>query len=195
MADLTTLAALKDYLGEDVATSRYDALLTRLVSSASAAFVQETGNPILKATYTAEVYSTRDVSRQGRFLRLRQEPVISVASVTLSGNTLAKRVAVGDGGWYQDGDGIRFEIWPFAATVGAFYGYGDLAVTYDAGYVTVPPDVEQAILEMAATEYHKRDRLGVTARSISGESITYLQYEYSLAVKMTIDNYTREAAA
>ena len=198
MADLTTLSALKGYLGQDESATSGDSLLMRLVSAASAAFISETANPVLRTTYTGETYNSRDVNPQSRYLRLRQAPVESVTSVSLNGSAMTKRVAVGDGGWYQDGDGVRFEVQPGTAAtwpVYGLYGWGDIAVTYIAGFATVPSDVEQAVLEMAATEYRKRDRLGITSRSVQGETISYLQYEYSLAVKMTIDNYSRVSAA
>ena len=80
--DLVSMADVKAYLGGDL-QSNDDAVLSRLISAASAFFVTACARPILSQSYS-EFY---DGKGNGR-LYLRQTPVTGVTSLSIDGVTV-----------------------------------------------------------------------------------------------------------
>jgi hypothetical protein len=132
--DLTTLATAKVWLGipipgsEDTGAS--DALLTRLISSASGVVLSYLGRTSLGATDVVETYD----GFGGDVLVLRQWPVNAIASIEFDGRSDPVPEAVnGASGWRRAQDGA-------ACRQVSFHGFQmpdgrqSVTVTYNAGY-------------------------------------------------------------
>jgi hypothetical protein len=73
-------------------------------------------------------------------------------------------------------------------------GFDNIKVVYNAGYSTIPFDLEQAVLDLIALKYNSRDkdRLGVKSRSIDGQSsIVFITDELLPEIKVVLDMYRK----
>jgi hypothetical protein len=63
-------------------------------------------------------------------------------------------------------------------------------VTYTAGYMTTPPDVAQACIELVCQRYRERTRIGEVSRALGGgETVTFSQKDMSDDVKLLLAQY------
>jgi hypothetical protein len=190
--DLTTIAAVKDYLEIAPTDGSVDALLARLIAESSQAFVNDCNRQILSKTYTDEFSGSdlqppwartmpwggvpggmlyRDPNRAGNGLTLRNYPVISVASLTVDNTAIPSRdpLDVTAEGWVLVGDRIQLSGWQYLFT----RGLSNLVVVYTAGYATVPPDVEGAVIRRCAFELRRRRHLGQKSLGVGRETVTF----------------------
>jgi hypothetical protein len=156
-APLVPVNDLRTALGLDVA----DTAVTALLSSAIAA-----------ATYTAEAHCGRTFAEQAMTehfhhpqstLLLSQTPVTAIASVQdVDGTDIPY--------WWMQGDILKpmrmsGNSWRFASHFRDDY----ITVKYTGGYTLLPPDLSQAITDIAKEVYLGRARSGaVSAENIEG---------------------------
>jgi hypothetical protein len=157
--DLTDLDTVKAWLGVSGATS--DTLLGGLVTAVSSFITNYLGRQILAASYV-ETYRGNGQS----VMLLRNFPITAVASVAFAGQTItsaADPVTLTSGLLFDDRTlqlvGGRF---PFALPV---------VVTYTAGYATTPADVAQAAVELVGEAFRRRDRIGLSSKSLGGQEV------------------------
>jgi hypothetical protein len=150
--DLTTLDAVKAWLDKTADTS--DVLLQRLITAESRAIERAIQRPVLaeKRTDFIKGYGSATIMPPAT-------PILSI-----------ERVLV---------DGIPIEVRHDSLTIwlkggGAWPRNSRIQVTYTAGYDTVPPDLEQACIELVALRYKERDKVGVISKGIGGESVVYV---------------------
>jgi hypothetical protein len=124
--DLTTLAAVKEWLGE---TDASDALLGRLISVASTAIQNHLNRPSLAPT----AYVTALDGAGGATIVTKCYPITDVTSVTINDIAIPLDLVV----W--DSTSISLKCGTFSR------GRGNVRITYTAGQ-TIPPDVGQACL-------------------------------------------------
>jgi uncharacterized phiE125 gp8 family phage protein len=182
--DLVSIADVKAYLGGDL-QSNDDAVLSRLISAASAFFVTACARPILQQTYS-ELY---DGKGNGR-LYLRNTPVVSVTSLSIDSITVPQATAPGQSGWRLNNNIVLlFGHWFNRALA-------NVAVTYVAGYAAPPADVAEAVMELVGLRYRGRDRLGKVSESMGGMATTaYAQKDVSPFVASVIARYARATLA
>jgi hypothetical protein len=135
--DLTNLANVKAWLAIDANNTKADALLQRLISSASS-FVL---NFLNRDTLTLSLYSEVYDGHGNTFMVVRKSPVWSVIALGLAGNPVPP--ATGDGFTSPITQGYRME--PEYSVLGSqrlnLYGYvfprarASIALKYMAGYV------------------------------------------------------------
>jgi uncharacterized phiE125 gp8 family phage protein len=186
MADLTSTDSVKTYLGIDAGETADDALLTRLVTAASDFITRATGRVWVPTDFT----ETQSGSG-GSVIFPNQYPVISVSSVTIDGAAIPARAEVTGSGWVLDGDVIRligYTVTP---------GVANVAIVYRAGLASVPTDVEQAVIELAAYRYKVKDRMSIASKSLpAGEVVSFVGYSASTAsVDAVIEHYRRPGVA
>lgn len=160
MADLTSVADVKTYLGIQVVTD--DTLLAQLVTRASAAVEAWCGRSFASTSYS-ESYN----GRGGDVLPLRHAPVTAVASVTIDGLVLSPSPAIGQRGWMLDGNVLRL--------VGACFtcGVQNVAVQYTAGYTVLPSDVVQATIDLVALKFKQKSKVGNASETIGQQTTAY----------------------
>lgn len=179
--DLTTLVSVKQYLG--ITTNASDAVLSALITAASAYVVSYCGRDFGSASAT-ESYDGTGNTRQ----MLRRVPVTAVSSVVVNGQTLN---AVSWPQW-----GYTFDEYGLIAMGDCNYfprGTRNVTVTYTAGYATVPADLSQAVNEMVADKFKRRDNIGISARQIAQETISYTSGDVPKSALSVLNVYQRAA--
>lgn len=177
--DLTTLQNLKDWL--QVSGKSDDAVLQRLISAASAFIQQWLSRTLALASYT-ETYDGRGTRRAV----LNNFPIVSVSSLVVDGVTIA--AAAGppwSNGYVFDQLSISLYGYCFRA------GFGNVQVSYSAGYATVPLDIEQACLELIGIRYKERERIGYRSKSIAGETVSFFVGDMTPSVKTALNPYRK----
>ena len=168
MADLTTLAKVKEWL--NITTSTDDALLTRLVSAASD-YIQTLLNRTIAVTAYSDILDGTGSAR----LMVANYPVVTVSSVKVDGLPIPASTGVGVPGYVFNGTAISMRgSYRFNEDV------QNVEVSYTAGYATVPAGLEQACIELIGLRYKERDRIGISSKGLAGETITFSQKDFSL---------------
>jgi len=173
---LTTLAKVKQY--GQIESVEYDLLLIRMIEAATATIETYCGRKFETQTYT----ETMDGTGQ-RKMSLRNVPVTAVASVTIDGKSIPARPSA-------TGNGFTFTQYDIRLTGYAFnLGFDNVQVEYTAGFADVPPDVDMAVCEMVSLRHKSLDRLGVTSKTLAGESISFGTSDFSDPVRRALDQY------
>jgi hypothetical protein len=183
--DLTDLPTVKAWLGIPATSTEDDALLTSLVTAASQFIQVWLNRQLAQATYT----EVRDGTGGQRLVFLNY-PVTSVASLTM-GMLTVTAVSNPSTGTYPSA-GYLFT--PTEIRLNGLYferGFGNVQVTYTAGYATVPPDVQQAATELVALRYRERDRIGHASKAVGGETVSYTIVDMSPDIKTLLSAYRR----
>jgi hypothetical protein len=157
--DLTDLPTAKAWLG--VTSTSFDAQLSGLITAVSSFITNYLGRQILSASYV-ETYRGNGQS----LLLLKNFPITAVASVAFAGQTItaaADPVALTSGILFDDRAlrliGYRF---PIGLPV---------VVSYTAGYAAAPPDVAQAAVELVGEAFRRRERIGVSSKTLGGQEV------------------------
>ncbi|MBI4798635.1 MAG: phage gp6-like head-tail connector protein [Desulfarculus sp.] len=191
---LTSVQAVKNYLG--LSSADHDALLESLIEAVSAHFAAHTGRALKARDYSPDPASPAfdpdnallDGSGYPELL-LPQYPVQGLASLVVDGVALSPAQVPGQAGWVLDrGAGV------VSLVSGVFSrGRHNLAVTYRAGFETVPADLAQACLEQVATRFQEsgagQGRLGVSARTLADGSVSYQGQALLPQVTAVLDRY------
>lgn len=181
--DLCTLADVTAWLqtGQNPFPSVDNALLARLITAASRFIESWLDRQILSADWM----ETRD-GNSGQRLAFANFPVSAVLSLSIDGLVIPPAPA--DGGF-----GAGFV---FSPTELALRGYvftrraQNVAVTYTAGYSSVPADIAQACIELVAQRYRERSRIGEVSKALmSGETVTFSQKDMGEDVKTLLAQY------
>lgn len=208
MADLCTVADVKQYLGLDAqAVMSQDPLLAVFVSAASRWIQGAVGRSLALGTFTD--YFDGDGTTS---LRIGVAQLNSVASVVVDGNTIQPRSDTSDG-WFQRNDWLYLSgptgssgtlPWgPYGpymsptrmSTMRFPVGTGNVAVTYSAGYSLtgdpkVPDDLRYGVTLLAAEEYQRRNRLGVMSKGIAGEAVTFQTLTMHPVIQTILGTYS-----
>ena len=185
--DLTTAAKVKEHLSYTSADA--DPLLARLVTAASSAIQRYTNRDIVQTAYN----EVRDGTGGTRML-LRQFPAQEPTLVRVDGVTISKRTSQPGAGWVFDGirvlslDGYRFER-----------GFGNVEIAYTAGWLlaSMPAEIEQAAIELAALMFRQRKRIGDQSLTVSAgsghETIAYAMSAMTPTTKLILDEFKEVA--
>jgi len=172
MADLTTLAAVKGYMG--LTSSDADTLLSRLISAASAWVETYLSRPVLATS----VQQWRN-GHNGAVMVVPYTPVTAVSVVMVDGLTIPAS-AVSFTPLAVKLTGYRFTA-----------GIQNVRIDYTAGYATVPPDIEQCVIEACALSFKRKDHLDVSSKSLAGETISFITAAFTPSAKQVLDQYRR----
>jgi len=179
VGDLTSLANVKDWLGLSANPSTADdAVLSRLISAASALISSWCGRSFPLASYS----ETRDGNGKSQMIPAHQ-PVIAVTAITVNGRSLVPTVPGGTPGFYFTPTLIRLAGSAFV------YGRGNVVLSYQAGFTVIPPDVEQACIELVAARFRDRNRAGLSTSTFSGQSLSFTASDLPASVKLALAPY------
>jgi hypothetical protein len=150
-----------------------DALLSRLITAASAFIVAWLSRPVLSADWQ-ELRDGGGPWCDETTLAFGVQPVTAVLLVAIDG------IAVPPGAPGRAG----YVFTPAALTI---RGYAVprrracILLQYTAGYAVAPPDIAQATLELVCRKYRERTRIGERSRSVGGqETVAYETATFSL---------------
>lgn len=178
MADLTTLANVKQYLG--IANAGDDALLTSLVSRISANVQNWLNRNILSAAYT----ETLD-GNGGFALVFKNYPVTAVTSLTIDTLVIPLAANSTQSGFMWNADKIVLNGYRFTRAM------QNVVVSYAAGYATVPADLEEAVIELIGFAYKSRDRIGLASKGLAGEQTNFITKDMPETVRTVLNQYKR----
>ena len=174
--DLTTVANVKAWLSLPQAAD--DALIARLITSVSTLMQSWLGCKIISASYAVIKDGTGGTS-----LFLRNTPVTAVASLSINGVAVPASTGPGVLGYRFAETQVIVDGYRFTR------GNANIAITYTAGYAVVPPDLEQAAIEIVALRYRERDRIGHTSKTLAGETVAFFIGDMPASAKTTLQQY------
>lgn len=182
---LTTLNMAKTYLKIPLAETSQDALVEFFINAASELIERETDRK-LKAQSVVDTLH----GRSSNMVMLSQWPVNSITELRIDNSSdFTESSTLIDADEYRIGDDkntlvILSQTFP--------KGYNNIRVTFNAGYSTIPSDLEHSCLWMVFY-YHKMriaEDIGRSSRSKGDESTSMIQ-EAPAEVKNTILRYKR----
>ena len=177
--DLTTLSNVKQWVIS--AGTADDQLLTGFITRASQGIQKYLNRTIASQAYT-EALDGKGTSR----IMFANYPVTAVASLAIDGIVIPPA----SGPPYACG-------YVFNETALSVYGYsfcrgyGNVQLSYTAGYDETPPEIEQACIEWIALRYTERQRIGQVSKSLNGEVITFFVGDMPASVKMMLTNWRK----
>jgi hypothetical protein len=124
---------------------------------------------------------------------LRHWPIQKVTSITIDGTSIVASDGTADGFFYDENEEDESRNTLLLIGSGTAFNRSVLAtVVYDAGYDSVPEDIEQAVIEWVAFRYSSRQWIGQVAKhSIQGEAVQYSQQDMPATTKAVIERYSR----
>ena len=159
-----------------------DSLLNRLITSSSEWIKQYCNRDFTAANYTEYRNGWANQTK----MALKNYPVNSVASVYINGVLVPASTTTNQTGWVQNGGFIYLRGGITFTT-----GYANVVITYNAGYATIPYDLEQACIEITSWRYREKDRIAQNNKNVGGENITFNTASMPSDAMRTLQEYTR----
>lgn len=177
--DLTNLADVKQWMG--VTTANDDALLTRLITAASA-FIQTYLNRIIASQAYSEVRNGLGNDR----MAFADAPVTQVNSLTIDGIAIPASTGPTVSGYVFSENMLYLRGYSFTR------GIQNVAFSYVAGYAVTPPEIAQACIELVNVRYKQKTRPDQTAQSTGGNlTASYSLKDMPDTVRTILDNYKK----
>lgn len=180
MAELTTLAKVKEYLGIPDATTDDDALLTRLVTAAS-----DYIETLLNRSFASAQYVQTENGNGRDTIVAADYPVRSVTSLTIDGRAIPEATSPTAAGYQFDEDGFYLRGYTFTR------GVRNVVITYAAGYDTTPPAVEDVAITLVAEKYKYMGRVGEVSKNLGGQIVTFKPSDMTDELKNILRNYQK----
>lgn len=158
--DLCTLAELKAWLPNQ--GSNDDTALQNLISNGSTQILQYLDRPHLLASVLGSLNENYDGNDADRLL-LHNFPVIGVTAVTVDTVAIPQSTAPNVAGFLFDARRLLLRGFRFSR------GVQNVAISYTAGFSSVPLDLKQAALEAFALTYRQRTHIGEKSNSMGGQ--------------------------
>jgi hypothetical protein len=108
----------------------------------------------------------------------------AVASLTIDGVAIPARTSPTGSGYTFDEDFLLLCGYCFTR------GPAERRAGDTAGYAATPKDLEQAVLEILALKFKERERIGVSSKTLAGETISFFR-NVSSDTMAVIDSYRR----
>jgi uncharacterized phiE125 gp8 family phage protein len=175
MADLTTKAKVKTYLG--ISGTTHDTLIDELIKNATASIERFCNRSFTEATHTEYFDTTRSDSK----IFLRNYPVASLTSVKYRTGTWGAITweSLNSNDYLLNENGKVAFAFPFPEAEKYFEivytgGYKiDFTDELDTSAHTLPFDLTQVATEIVAQTFNQRTSVGISNESTEGQSITY----------------------
>jgi uncharacterized phiE125 gp8 family phage protein len=188
---LCTLTDVKAYLR--IADGAQDAVINYLIPKASAFLERQCSRIFASATYS-ETRNGNGADSMG----LRQIPVTAVASVSVDGVSIPAAPDAVSTGFVFDEDtlyirrGNRGLSSPFGGVPLCFNrGIQNIALSYTAGYATIPDDLVQACVELVAWKMKKSSRIDSKSETLAQQTVAYDMSDVPAGCASIISRYSR----
>jgi hypothetical protein len=182
VADLTDLAAVKRYLGISDGSTAQDAILSDLITGASAALQNFVNRDLMSAARHDWLDGTGK-----NVLVPRHYPVTSVASLKVNGQTIPQANAsdFASVGWRLTDDLLILTGYAFTR------GVRNVEISYTAGFDAVPDELALACVLMVALRYKERDWTGYSSKSLAGETVSFQVTDIPANARGQLASYKR----
>lgn len=176
--DLCTVAELAPYLGATL-TQEAD-VLQMLITAASLFVISCIGyDPhLLSYVETRNGYDTTSMPTKVR-------PIIAVTSVTIDDVAIPARPSTQGNGFINGDTLVYLSGYMFTR------GFKNVVLAYSAGYASIPEDLKQVVIELAANKFKRRARIGMTSVATGRETTSYNKEDLSPEAKVTLQSYER----
>ena len=198
MPAYTTIERVKLELGLDLAASTDDVFLNHHIQSSTRLFETLTGRRFDLNTYTHRVEQPLGFRR----LQLPASPIVAITTLSYKGNLLDPAdylIEDAEAGFVVRTDGQSWQ--PTTAASNNVSGLpsqqpiGDYVVSYQAGYATVPEDVQNAVLQQVVLQWHKKGyNPNVKSISVLGDSMSFasgIESQYHPAFQSAVSRWTK----
>jgi hypothetical protein len=158
---LSTVALVKAEPGSGINNNYSDSTIEEYIADLSQYWLQLCGVYTLSTEYTVtETYNGTGTVR----LKTRQQPILSVAAVTVNGCPIpAVSGPMGSGYGIEDnGNFIYLRGYVF------WRGVQNVQITYTAGASSVPGDIQRAFTRHVALELKRKDSINIVSDSLAG---------------------------
>lgn len=175
IGNLTTLDAVKAFLS--LTSTEDDALLESLITRLSM-WAQRVR---MQRVIAVSSYSKQLMGTGQRVYVFNEWPVLSITSIVIGTRTLLPTVDY----WHDDTTvylegGIAFPVGVRCV------------LTWSAGFATVPPELEQATIQLVAYEYRGKSRIGVSTQTLAGsETVSYITAPANKSALDALDAYRK----
>jgi len=176
--DFTTLPDVKAWLKQT--TSDDDEMLSRLITACSQFMQRVISRDLLSQSYS-EVYNGVGMNR----MAMPNYPVTAIASVTVDGQTIPASTGPTVNGYVTDGELLYLRGYSFTR------GFQNVAVSYTAGFASIPEDLAQACIEVVSTRYRERAWIGKSSQAIGAETTTYSMKDMPSDVRTLLYSYQK----
>lgn len=179
---LTTIAKAKTHLG--ISGTDDDTLLERIVNYATDFIESYCDRRFDKTTYSNELYDGDDFDY---WLYLKNLPITTLTKIEQNNGT------TDEPDWDELDEGDDYEKY---LTEGKIYIYDRVTgkrnyrVNYEAGYTTIPYDLEMLCIRLVARIYEKRKSEGRSAESLGPANISWESF-IKEEDKMTLNKYKK----
>lgn len=184
---LTTLDNVEQWLGMTPgANANADSLLTRLITAACA-WIE--GPSCLSRTIGAATYSRRfsGLGANSQAMMLPEYPVISVSSVTIDGAAVPEAPDSQSNGYLFDDYQVYLIGYEFTR------GRLNVSISWQAGYESVPSDIEQACIHLVAARFKEKERIDEKSKVIQGMNVTFSLTDMPAPVASALMGYKKVA--
>lgn len=178
MTALVTKEEVKAYLVLTGNTS--DALIDDLILAASAFVLRYCD----RTAFTIQSFSERYNGTGTQTLVPDQFPITAVSSVRIDGVSIpASSDWPRAAGYTFNKYGVMVRGYKFTKDV------LNVDISYSAGYTETPEDVKQAVIEMVSMKFKRKDRIGVSSKTIGQETISYSSSDVSADIKAVLNQH------
>jgi len=177
--DLTTLALVDAQLGLPSGNAD-EAVLSGLITGVSA-FIAT----YCQREFQVSTYSDAWDGKGARRMAFPNWPVIAVTSLVIGGVTIPAGDPVSAPGYYTNANTLMLNGYCFTP------GFGNVQIAYQAGYATIPADLELAAREAVIWMYRERLREGKASEAIAGETTSYRLVSLPPRAQAIVDLYRK----
>jgi hypothetical protein len=196
--DLCVLADLKAWL--NIQSSAEDAMLQNLITRGSAQFLRWMNRDHIVSTSYSEVRDGNDAL----FILPRNYPLTSVSAVTVDGVSIPAATSTIGSGYVFDarkimlrgGSSAFYSLGPYSSQYQYRFtrGFQNVQLVYQAGFATVPLDLQEAAIEGFGYIYRGRTHIGEDSNSANAQvTISFSKAMLPASVVATLQQYARKA--
>jgi hypothetical protein len=67
----------------------------------------------------------------------------------------------------------------------------NVTINYNAGYQTIPDDIQQAVIEMIELRFKRRGSADLVSKALAGETTAYSQADMPASAKAILTQYKK----